>query len=535
MVGCPGCGSKLVFSIENQQMKCSYCGKLYPISSVAGKSKDADESIMENDGELEVTMFTCSQCGAEIMADPDEAVTWCSFCGSPATLKSRLCRIRKPDSIIPFQITKERCVKKYLEAAKKQIYAPRDLLKQGKADGFRGIYMPYWTYTFDREGKFAVPGKTVEYEGDYRTVTNYLAEGSLKSHYEGLSHDASASFDDSISEQIAPYFVNDEVPFEECYMNGFYGDAADQNEKEYENKMFQVENDLVLREMVDRFSGCGIDESSTKMQLSGKQMSVVKASSTLNMYPVWFMSYRNKDRVSYATVNGQTGRMCADFPASPKRFIAISAIIALPIFFLLYFLTTPSPSAVLFIAMLAVWLMSSFYKKEVEDIYTRRFHIQFRKKKQKKSKGIGNDIFRVAVAPIVLPIIFVLLVLVDSGSVEAMNILVGLDYIGHWLVILFGIFLSIIMLVRFIKMQNRFVAMSGIYMMQTNLFYLVIAVISTAVYVLNPVQDWVYYSVALSIVGLLCVSVISLIRGYNILSSVQPKQFKRSGGDGDNA
>ena len=40
------------------------------------------------------------------------------------------------------------------------------------------------------------------------------------------------------------------------------------------------------------------------------------------MFPVWFMSYRNKDRVAYATVNGQTGKVSADIPMSvPKYFV----------------------------------------------------------------------------------------------------------------------------------------------------------------------------------------------------------------------
>ena len=60
------------------------------------------------------------------------------------------------------------------------------------------------------------------------------------------------------------------------------------------------------------------------------------------------------------------------------------------------------------------------------------------------------------------------------------------------------------------------------------------SVLSTAVFVINPVRDEVFYAAALCIVGALCLSAVSLIRGYNELSSVKPKQFQRNGGDRHN-
>lgn len=50
------------------------------------------------------------------------------------------------------------------------------------------------------------------------------------------------------------------------------------------------------------------------------------------MFPVWFLSYRNKDRVAYATVNGQTGKVAADLPVSLMRYFIGSVILAIPIF-----------------------------------------------------------------------------------------------------------------------------------------------------------------------------------------------------------
>ena len=529
MVGCPGCGSKLVYDIGSRKMKCSYCGSSYPVSQVSNRKKNAEESIMEDDSQMEVTVFTCTQCGGEIIADADEAVTWCSYCGSPTTLNSRLCRMKKPDTVIPFQVTKEKCIEKYLTGAKKQIYAPRDLIQRGKAEGFRGIYMPYWTYTFERKGSFSFTGTTEEYSDDYKVVTNYKADGNLFSRYEGLSHDASAAFDDSISEKIAPFWMSDAVPFDECYLNGFYGDAADQNEKEYEEKMYQVENELVMSELKAQFSDIGLNEKQAKNQIAGKQQTTVESSSTLNMYPIWFMSYKNGDRVSYATVNGQTGRLYADFPASPARFLLLSLLGAIPIFFLLCLFATPSPSVVLFLGLIGAFLMSHSYKKVVEDLFSRRFRIRYGNSSSKKKRVISVNTINSVAYMVCFVVGMLLCVLADEESFALA------DYIGFSLNsigVAVGGILTIIFLVRFFRMRSKYIALSGILLNTTNLFYLAIACITTIVFGINPVEDWAYYTVSLSVIGALCVSVYSLIRGYNILSSVQPKQFRRNGGEG---
>lgn len=51
------------------------------------------------------------------------------------------------------------------------------------------------------------------------------------------------------------------------------------------------------------------------------------------MFPVWFLSYRNGSRVSYATVNGQTGKIAADLPVDIRKYFLGSLILALPIFY----------------------------------------------------------------------------------------------------------------------------------------------------------------------------------------------------------
>ena len=67
-------------------------------------------------------------------------------------LSSRLRSERRPDYIIPFKVTKERCKEAYIEMMKKAIYAPGHLRNKKNIQEFRGIYIPYWLYDVEQKG-----------------------------------------------------------------------------------------------------------------------------------------------------------------------------------------------------------------------------------------------------------------------------------------------------------------------------------------------------------------------------------------------
>lgn len=558
MVGCPGCGSKLVFDIKTQQMKCSYCGKFYLVSQVSERSKNAEEHteatdydpmsadnpeyfgqdefgdefshigahVPMNEKEMVVTVFTCSQCGAEIVADSDEAVTWCSYCGSPATLQSRLSRIRKPDRVIPFKVTKEECIARYLAVARKQIYAPSDLIRAGKAESFRGIYMPFWTYEVDRDGEYRFPGMTVDTVGNTQTTTRYMASGHLNSHHEGLSHDASLTFDDYVSEQIIPFMEKDAEPFDECYLNGFYANAADQKDTEYRSKILSMEGDLILNHAKWQFKSIGLQENQAKSQLSDYGAYKVRTKSALEMDPVWFLSYRRGDRVSYATVNGQTGRLYADFPASPAKFFLFSLITAIPLFLLLNLMLTAAPSFVLFLAVIGAFVASSMFKSEIGEIFAKQFHIKMdagTKKKMNIKKILSGLLSALFIGAVIM--IEALPDLLSAGS-ELSGV-----FRAEYLYILVAAVFAIVLGIRFFKMKSQYMSLSNVRLNLSNGLYLLVSVLALVVFIIRPANDWVYYSIALAAAGIVALSATNLIHNYNILSTQKPKQFSRSGGD----
>ena len=222
MFACKNCGGNVKYDIASGQLACEYCHSLFDPYAYEDKTSDAEVSK-----DFDATIFTCPQCGGEIISTDNTAAGFCSFCGASTVLYSRISKEHRPDYIIPFQKTKDDCKQAYSRLMAKAIFAPSELKDPKKIDSFRGIYMPYWTYYVTSNGSLNIPATKSQRRGDYIITDHFNLTGTLDSYYKGLSYDASSSFDDSISESLAPYDVKGMKEFTPAYLSGFYGDTAD--------------------------------------------------------------------------------------------------------------------------------------------------------------------------------------------------------------------------------------------------------------------------------------------------------------------
>ena len=87
----------------------------------------------------------------------------------------------------------------------------------------------------------------------------------------------------------------------------------------------------------------------------------------------------------------------------------------------------------------------------------------------------------------------------------------------------------IFFLIRFFRMRAAYSALKGIGLNLTNGLFFLISAAAFAIYIMNPPEDYRYYSLAIGVVAATALSLISLIRGYNIVASNQPKQLKKGG------
>ena len=525
MFACPNCGGNLKFHIPSQQLACEYCQTQVDPYSFEDKQKDAIEHQ-----EFDATIFTCPQCGGEILSTDQSAAEFCTFCGASTILYSRISKEKRPHYIIPFAYTKEACKNAYASTIKKALFAP-DALKDPKyIDGFRGIYMPYWAFYMEQQDSFQLNGTKTHRRGDYIITDHYALHGDIDAHYDGLSFDASSSFDDTISEKIAPYNVTAMKEFTPAYLSGFYADTADVSSDvySYEAEHIAFNNSVSQIYRNSAFSGVSISSEVNPSALHTNASRIESA-----MFPVWFLSYRNGDRVAYATINGQTGKVVADLPVDTKKYLIGSLILALPIFVFLNLFFTITPSILLLLtALIAVFAnitatveLSRIADKEAGLHDKGRIakeqpeNLSFAKHSQmdivKPKKSNGN-----LMVTIVLVLYFIFFF---GGSASA--ILSAANPNVFW--VIFPVVCLISSAIGFSKRAKLPYKVNGFGLLSAILAILV----GTITALINPVSDIFYYGASIFSLCAVFFTFKDIMDYYNILATRRLPQFDRTGGD----
>ena len=335
MVYCPSCGAELRFDIESQQMICEHCRNGFNVEDL----QDNTSGDAKTQKYYESYAYLCPSCGAEVdTTDKNDAVGFCPYCKGSSMIFDKLRKEWYPKGIIPFKITKEQCKELYCKEVKKHIFVSKQYRDPALIEDFKGIYMPYIDFIGHTKGDVAIRAKSEEeYIGnyDYRTIYYDLHGNADYTITETLSHDASIAFDDHISMKLEPYDKNEIKKFHPAYLSGFYAEVGDADTDEYKavvkSEMKQaIYDEIQNSQFIEQAAGdqaLYIDKScrENKIPLKVKQ-------SDKNLFPVWFMSYRRGDKITYATVNGQTGKVSADLPLSPFKILIAALIFSVAIF-----------------------------------------------------------------------------------------------------------------------------------------------------------------------------------------------------------
>lgn len=129
---CPNCGAAMEFDSTAQKLKCPSCqmemdvqdyekqyGHLYSDAEAGENAQSAQSEGQKGKGSMNMKVYHCQSCGAELLADEYTSATICSFCGNPSLVEDRLSGEFSPSSVIPFQIDREAAKKMYKSWVKK--------------------------------------------------------------------------------------------------------------------------------------------------------------------------------------------------------------------------------------------------------------------------------------------------------------------------------------------------------------------------------------------------------------------------------
>lgn len=519
MYACPNCGRNIKFDITSQSLLCEACSSSFSPYDVIKKEDAVKDTYRTN-------VYMCPSCGGEIRTDSDNEVTSvCMYCGGSTIISSRISDEKKVDYIIPFSVTKEECNALYANKLRRNIFAPSEVRRKIKADGFRGIYMPYWIYSITQQGEFALDGSREYYEDGKYVSANYTIEGELDASYVGVSFDASSSFPDNMSQTIAPYDMAGLEEFTPSFLSGFYADASDTPEEIYHADAINLVSEKTLECI-------GEETMPVKVAIKegedvGKELNSVCDSYKSAMFPVWFMSFKHHGRMSYSVINGQTGDLYADIPISIRKYLLGSLIIFIPIFLALNMFTL-TPQILCFLTGIFTFLTILLYNKEAQILYLKENNLDDKgycyhngmplpKRRMKKTRKDKKALIK-GWMPVIFSVIWSLGV-----------IILGILFVTSYAMIesrIYGFIFPILSLVFYIIGQIKYD--KGI---APTLLSTLVSVVTGVFLFVNPVYDMWFYTVAIAGIASVIFNVFCLIRVYNRLATRPMPQFRRGGDD----
>lgn len=534
MYECPNCGGALRFDVPSQKLHCDHCD-----TSIDPYEYRKDQDAEEKE-EYETKVYTCPQCGGEILTNDNTAAAFCSYCGASTILDSSLRKEKRPKYIIPFKKTKQDCKAAYQKLMRAAWFAPKELKDPVYVDSFRGIYMPYWSYVITQHGDISMEGTHETREGDYIITRYYDLSCNVDAQYAGITYDASSTFDDHISEDIAPYHVHDMVEFTPSYLCGFYADTADVEKVVYQPEAMDLANAQTYEKIYEQSEFRSVHLSKPMSEFSGNATLGTDCSQTDSaMFPVWFLAYRKGNRVAYATMNGETGKMAADLPADEKKFVLGSLLLAIPFFFLLNIFMTVIPLVTATCSGVVALISGIIYTLGLFEVVNRTTHaddVGYLSKKTdadgkpyenaKRYKIRQEDKVYSGKAIKIISYIATAIVLISIVPFSVLSVYVpsqGAETLSTVLIIVYLVLLALCMAKasKAEKMHALPEMMGGF----------IGVIVPSIIIFIKPVSDLYYYGSAIAAYVGTFFTILAIIGKYNILATRELPEFQRQGGD----
>lgn len=306
---CKNCAGKIRFDIKSQRLLCDSCSSTFHVGEYG-----TEENVST---EMDCDIYSCSSCGAELVINDTESSMFCPYCGNATVVMSRVAKLKKPEVIIPFEITKEQAAANIKKTFEKRFFVPN--VVHPEVMDLRGIYIPYYVTNVEFDGSM--------YFKPYGKKNN--SSPSVRSGYcsaNWVTTDASKKLNDTFSQRLEPYYFDSFKIFDEDYLLGFYSDIADVDENEAISKA----RTRVMEMADEKFKNSvpayrlGLEQILT----TSRFMTEVYDKPVTAMLPAWFYTYKYNGTAYTIAVNGQTGQVSGSVPWNKKKFNILTALLA---------------------------------------------------------------------------------------------------------------------------------------------------------------------------------------------------------------
>lgn len=324
---CPACGGTLLFDAGSGKMKCEFCLSEFTPEEVEAAFREKEAKTLETgakDVSGEESMddgmkgYTCSTCGAELMADMNTAVMICPYCGNHTIAPAQFSGSIRPDYIIPFAHTKKEAEDKYRAYYEKRFLLPKDFKTDNHVEEIQGVYVPFWLFSGrgSIDARYLAHDESTDKDGHTHVTGRFDEVKAGYLDYEKVPADASKRMEDDLMDSIEPYQMTEMKEFSMVYLPGFLAERFDVSEDECQERARKRVKGSLSSEAQKSIKRDEIDKSVENFRFEGER-------SNYAMMPVWRLVTKWKDKTYKFAMNGQTGKMIGDLPMSAPKVLAI--------------------------------------------------------------------------------------------------------------------------------------------------------------------------------------------------------------------
>ena len=339
---CPACGGVMDFDPATGGLRCPFCEHQEEIkqqeSALEQDFEDAEKTGSFDWGAEKKTV-TCKSCGAVSVYDALQISDECPYCGSNQVMEEKGAESLAPGGVVNFQVTMQQAGERFKGWIKGKLFCPSKAKKSAKAEKFKGVYLPYWTFDADTKttynGEYGINRTYKDSKGNVHTrIDWYRTYGVYKAFVDDQPVLASDRHDEGMLQQIEPFDTARNLAYKPEYVAGFVSERYSIGLKAaWEKAKARIQGWLKgrIEEKILR------EHHADHARVHNMSTSYSDVKYKYLLLPVWLSSFTYKGKIYQFFVNGETGKVAGKSPVSALR-VCIAILIVLAILALLYLL-----------------------------------------------------------------------------------------------------------------------------------------------------------------------------------------------------
>ncbi len=347
---CPNCGAAMAFDAAAGALKCGYCNHTQaatvaaPVSEVGAGPREiplAQGIALAPRGlAAPVQSVQCKECGATVNLGPNDRTTACTYCASTMVMTIATdANLIRPESLVPFQVPRERATASFKEWLKGLWFRPSNLKHMAELEQIHGVYVPYWTFDCQVQSEWSAERGWHYYETEEYTTTENgetvtrtrqvqrtrweSAYGWRNDHYDDVLVCGSRGLPEKLAGKLATFNTGALVAYAPSYLAGW---RAESYAVDLPNAWTRAQSSVESSQQSRCAGDVGGDTHrglSVSNQYSRETFKHV-------LLPVYVAAYRYQQKPYRFLVNGQTGEVVGEAPYSFwKIFFAVVVVIGL--------------------------------------------------------------------------------------------------------------------------------------------------------------------------------------------------------------